>query len=450
MEQNISATGTDNIQKFENLETSKFTNIKNLAVIFGLSISSGLPFLLLLSTLSIWLLESSVSKTQIGLFAWATTPYALKFLIAPILDKFNLPIFSQIFGRRRSWLLFFQIGLIISLLALSSTNPAAELLKTALCALLVGVFSAGQDIIAEAYRIEILDKEHIGIGSTASVIGYRIGMLISGAGALYLASLFSSWNVAYNIMAAFVGLGIVTTLFAKEPERLALSTKVDLICNLNYSKIKKTKLFFDNLLIKPAKDLFKYNNLFLVLAFIVFFKLVDTILNVMTMPFLIEIGFSKIEIANVAKTFGIVAMILGGLFGGLYLKRCNLHKLLLLCVVCQLVASILFVFQAKIGNNLDLLFVTMGVENVTCGMSQVALVAYLSLLCNRRYTASHYAILSSFASLARVQFSSLGGIFADCVSWVTFYIVVAIFCLPIIYILFKFKNNFFALIKAKG
>ena len=135
-------------------------------------------------------------------------------------------------------------------------------------------------------------------------------------------------------------------------------------------------------------------------------------------------------------------MIFGGVFAGFYLNHSNLHRLLFLCVIFQLIASVLFVLQAMSGNNLHLLFVTMGVENITCGMSQVALIAYLSLLCNTSYTASHYAILSSLASFARVQFSSLGGVFADNVSWVTFYIVVAICCIPIIFILIRYKQYF--------
>lgn len=411
---------------------------KKLLVIFTLSIASGLPFLLLLSTLSIWLIESGVSKTKIGLFAFATVPYAVKFLFAPILDNMQLPYLGKLLGKRRSWLLFMQVGLVTSLLLLANSNPTDSLGYTAISALLVGLFSAGQDIIIEAYRIEILGKSQVGVGSTCSVLGYRIGMLISGAGALYCASYFNSWASAYNIMAAILCMGILATLFANEPKH-SVAILPDLYQNkatFNLSELLKKLLIF------PAKELLKNNNVILVLAFILFFKFVDTVLNIMTMPFLIEIGFSKLEIANVAKTFGICAMVFGGVYAGIYLQRHSLYKLLLLSAYFQLIASVLFIFQSIVGNNIYVLLLTMGVENITCGMGQVAMIAYLSLLCNKSHTACHYAILSSLASFARVQFSAISGAFADSVSWVVFYTVVAIFCLPIIFIIVSNKQYF--------
>jgi PAT family beta-lactamase induction signal transducer AmpG len=183
----------------------------------------------------------------------------------------------------------------------------------------------------------------------------------------------------------------------------------------------------------------------MVLLFVVFFKVADTILNIMTMPFLIELGFSKLEIANVAKTFGIAAMIFGGIFAGVYLTKYNLYRLLLLCAIAQLGASVLFIIQAKLGHNLGFLFLTMGVENVTCGMGQVALITYFSKLCDARYTATHYALLSSFASLIRVKFSSVSGAIADAVAWQNFYFIVALSSIPCFIILWRQKRFFVAL-----
>lgn len=409
---------------------------KKLLIIFCLGISSGLPFLLLLSTLSIWLTESGISKTGIGLFAWSTIPYTLKFLISPFIESKKLPIFYDLLGMRRSWMLFSQICLALSLMLLANTSPNEGIFFTAICAFLVGLFSACQDIVVEAYRIEILDSSELGIGASASVLGYRIGMLLSGAGAIYLAHLFG-WKVAYSLMGCLVGIGIITTIFSFEPEYHKLK--------LYFDKDLEIKDFFYKFFINPFLALIKSNNLLLILVFLITFKMADTVLNVMTMPFLLEIGFSKIEIANVAKTFGIFAMIIGGILAGAYLTKKNLYNLLLFCAFLQLLASISFITQSYVGNNLLFLFFTMGIENITCGMSQVALIAYLSKLCNLKYTATHYALLSSIASFIRVQFSALGGFLADRLLWTDFYILVACGCISTILLLLIFKKTFLKL-----
>ena len=197
-----------------------------LIPIFFLGFSSGLPFLLILSTLSVWLAESGISKTNIGMFAWVTVPYTFKFLLASLIDLFKIPILHNWLGQRRSWMLLSQISLIFALMFLGSMKPTQNIILTAIAAFVVGLFSAIQDIVVEAYRIEILDRPKLGVGASASVLGYRAGMLCSGAGAIYLAAFFASWAIAYNIMAIFMLVGIVTTLYVEEPVRAVFDKEI--------------------------------------------------------------------------------------------------------------------------------------------------------------------------------------------------------------------------------
>ncbi len=404
-----------------------------LTTIFFLSFSSGLPFLLILATLSVWLAEVGMSKTVIGLFALTTLPYSFKFIWAPFVDQKEIPILGKMLGQRRSWLLLAQLLLILSLLGLALTDPSRNLLLTAIFALLVGTCSATQDVVVEAYRVEALyGSNNDGLGASASVLGYRLGMLVAGAGALYLAAFLNSWTITYILMALCVSVGIITTLLCNESQKIIGQKSGENKFNKNNFK-------------QQTISLLKKSNLQIIVPFILCFKLADTVLNTMSMPFLIEIGFSKLEIAHVAKTFGITAMIIGGIFAGAFLVKRTLWQLLLICCLMQLCAGMLFVMQALLGRDLPLLLCTMGIENLACGMSQVALIAYLSKLCHLRNTATHYALLSSFASFVRVNFSILGGWLADQMPWHTFYTIVSLSCIPSIVILLLYFKHFVSL-----
>ena len=401
-----------------------------LLTVFLLGFSSGLPFLLILSTFNVWLIESGVSKTEIGIFAWVTISYTCKFILSPFVDGIQIPILRYL-GKRRSWLLFSQMSLLLALVFLGNTDPNEHIFITAIAAFIVGFFSAIQDIVIEAYRIEILDRSKIGLGASLSVLGYRGGMLCSGAGAIYIAAYFHSWSIAYTVMAFCMVVGIITTLFSKEPEILH-----------KYKKVTLSKQWFFNIVVKPFKSFIIDIQWKTIIAFILCYKFADTVLNVMSMPFLIEIGFSKVEIAHVAKTFGITAMIFGGVIGAVLLEYYGLWKLLFLASILQFLAAIFFVKQAYIGYSISLLFITMGVENFTCGLAQVALLSYLSMLCKRPYTAVHYAILSSFASFARVNFSMVAGWLADSLVWERFYLIVCFSCVLSIIMLLNCTKHF--------
>lgn len=383
--------------------------------ILMLGFSSGLPFLLTLGTLHAWLKVSGASNTAIGFFALATIPYAFKFLWAPLTDHIHIPFLTNTFGQRRSWILLSQVGLVLALILLGSTDPAHNLYPTAAAAFLVTICASCQDNAIEAYRIELLPQNQIGHGASASVMGFRVGMWVSGGGALYLAYAFENWFVVYFIMSLCVIGGMIATLLLPEPQH-----------EPHHEDIKTASFGykFKKIIIPTFIEFTKRKDIGYIIIFIVLFKIGDTVLNMISIPFLLEIGFTKLDIANIAKTFGIVAMIAGGLFGGML--QAHKPSLYTLAVSASLlvVSSMMFMFQAYIGYDTRFLILTMGIENFACGMSATALIAYLSTLCHRPHTATHFAILSSFCSLSRVSLSMGAGWLADKTDWITYFAII--------------------------
>ncbi len=403
--------------------------------IFLLGFSSGLPFLLTLGTLHAWLTEAGVSKTTIGIFALATAPYAFKFLWAPIIDHVALPYLSARLGQRRSWMLVSQIALIGSLVALGTTDPALHIGSTAFYTFLVAMCAATQDNVVEAYRVEALSEGETGIGASASVFGFRLGMWVSGGVALYLAAVFN-WFTVYTMMAGCVSIGIMATLAAPELP-LSRTTNFKTGSNIlkNQSLLGQIKYKFHRDLWPSLSSFFQRRDLLVIIAFIIFYKVGDSVLNQMSIRFLLEIGFTTIEIAHVAKSFGIFAMIVGGVISGILLMRMNIAINLVLCCILMVISCIMFMVQAYFGHALGLLILTMGLENLACGMGATTLIAYFSGLCQLPNTATHFAILSSCSSLARVMLSILAGWLADQMDWVSFYAIVAFASLPCLVIL---------------
>lgn len=373
--------------------------------IYFLSFSSGLPFLLTLATLQVWLKEEGLSNGMIGLFALVTLPYSLKFLWAPIMDTVRIPILGKLFGHRKSWILLSQFFLIPSLLCLGQSSPGSDPLMTAFTAFWVAFFSATQDIGVEAYRIDLLEKKHVGFGSGISNLGYRTGMWVSGAGALYLSAMFN-WGATYALMALCIGFGIVATLLSPD---LSILKKAHEAAPLKaHGKILK------HILQIPTPWV-------TILMIIMLFKLADTFLNVMSIPFMIDLGFSKIDIANVGKSFGIAAMVAGGITASIALTRMELFQVFCITGCLQMASSVLFMIQSLVGTSFPLLFATVGLDNFSCGMGAAAFVTYLSHLSRHEFSATHFAFLSSIASLCRVAFSYLSGLCADAFTWTHYF-----------------------------
>ncbi len=404
--------------------------------IFLLGFSSGLPFLLTLATLHIWLTEANISKTTIGLFALVTIPYSFKFIWAPIIDKYCVPFLANALGHKKSWMLCSQIMIVIFLLLLGRTNPEIDIYNTAICAFIVAFFSAIQDIVIESYRVEKLAYKDIGFGAGASNLGYRLGMWVSGAGALYIASFFD-WQTVYTSMALCMIIGIITTLLIDEPKIINDEIKTITLNNKSIAYIIH-KIYA--MVEQSVKSLHNRQDFSLIILYIFFFKAIDTSLNIMANPFLLEIGFNKIEIAHIGKSFGISAMIVGGLLSGILLAKYRMQTILILCTTLQMVSSGAFLLQNNIGKNLYCLTLTVGIENLVNGIGAAAFIAYLSVVCKQHNTGSIFALLTSIASLARVIFSYIAGWCADVLSWNQYFVMIAIICTPMITILILTKK----------
>lgn len=411
---------------------------RRILAIFLFGFSSGLPFLLTLSTLTLWLKESGLNHKTIGLFVVATIPYTFKFLWGPMVDRIRIPLLFDLLGQRRSWALVSQLALIIMLLGLGNSDPKEYIFQTALWAFGVAFFSAIQDIAIESYRIEIIDENQKGSAASSTYLGYRIGMMVSGVGALYLAAIFS-WQVAYMVMAALVMVGVIATFFSPSPPDFTASPRTFLSKQSPYHQLKEWIRLTYGL---PLKDLFQTLDWRIVLAFIVFYKVGDTTLSVMNTPFLVDLGFSKLEIANVSKFFGISAMMIGGIIGGVLLNRYGILACLILCAIFQIMTSLMFVVQTLAGCNLNVLIFTIGFENLSCGLGAASFIAYLSSLCRTPHTATHFALLSSFGSFARIILSVMSGFLADLLPWSLFFTFTAVASLPCLLLLIYASDHF--------
>lgn len=396
---------------------------------FGLS--SGLPLALTFGTLSLWLAEVGVNKTTIGLFALMGTPYTFKFLWAPLVDRMPLPLLTRWLGRRRGWAVVTQLALMAAIAGLGATNPAAHPGITALFAFAVAFWSATQDIVIDAYRVEILEERQFGAGAATIVLGYRIGMLVSGAGALYLAT-YVGWHAAYGIMAAFMTVGIVTVLVNPEPkvqksresvdQERRIGAYLDARPHLRGKKAQALAWIY-GAVVSPFAEFMGRRGWMLVLLFILLYKFGDALAGVMGNPFYVELGFTKIQIANISKIFGLAATIIGGVVGGIMVNRMGILKSLIVCGILQMLSNLMFAVLAVVGNDPFVLSLTIAMENLSGGMGTAAFVAYLSSLCNIAYTATQYALLTSFMAFGRTLLSSSGGWLADHMDWISFFVV---------------------------
>lgn len=390
-----------------------------VAVLF-LGFASGLPLLLTLSTLTFWLAEAEVSKAAIGLFALAGLPYTWKFLWSPVIDRVPLPPFTTLLGRRRGWLLFVQILLVLAILALGAGDPRQHLGLMAAMAVLVAFLSASQDIVIDALRVELLEDRQQGAGAAVVVIGYRIAMLVAGAGALVIADV-AGWFWAYASMAGCLALGMIVVLLTPEPGQPVATDG------------GTPAAWLKEAVVEPFADFFRRNGVataLLVLLFIMLYKLGDALLGTMTNPFYVELGFTKPEVATIVKGYGLVATLLGGLLGGLVVARRGVIQGLWICGLIQMASNLVFVLQAWVGRDLTMLAVTISAENLAGGMGTAAFVAYLSSLCNLSYTATQYALLSSFMAQARTTLAAGGGFLAESTDWVGFFLITTVAAVP--------------------
>ncbi len=403
-----------------------------------LGFSSGLPFGVLADPLVAWLAESGRTKTEIGLFALVSTPYALKFLWAPVMDRVPLPLLTRALGRRRGWAILTQLTLLGVIIGMGLTDPARDLRWTALFAVIVAFVSASQDIVLDAYRIEILEERQLAAGSATFVFGWRLGQVGGAAAGLIFADVFP-WPAVFAGMAMMVLVGAVAILINPEPDTPVTGESIELERHATEFLARKQHLpprlaavgaWLYGAVVCPFAEFMTRRGWIAILLFIMLYKFGDAVLAVMKVPFFLEMGFSKTEIAEVAKIFGFSAIIAGGLLGGALLSRTGIMWGLVICGVLMAVSNLIFVVQAWVGHDLWMLAATVGVENVTTGMGTVAFVAYLSSLCNVAYTATQYALLTSFMAFSRTVMSSGAGWLADHMDWVSFFVVTTVAAVP--------------------
>src|SRR3984885_5830940 len=421
-------------------------------IVLLLGFSSGLPLALSGSTLLIWMRESGVDLGTIGLFALVGTPYTLKFLWPPLVDALHVPFFTRAFGRRRGWLLCSQLLLIASMLLLALADPARSPAFVAFGALLVATMSSTQDIVVDAFRVESLPESEQAAGMAAYVAAYRIGMLVSTAGALFLVSGYessgitrsSAWMWGYVTMAALVLIGTATALAATEPEQ---SVRAEAATGTETAFVRvvqaATGAFSEFLLRQDA---------IAALAFVVLFKFTDAFSGSMTAPFVIDLGFSRNDYAAIVKGVGLAATLIGGFAGGFVARRYSLAASLWIGGVLQAVANLSFSWLALAGVNEWALALAITAENFTSAIGTVIFVAYLSALCkNPLHTATQYALLTALAAVGRTYLSAGAGFIAAATGWPWFFAICAVSGTPALLLLawLQYNGHFDGLMPAK-
>lgn len=412
-----------------------------LAMLF-LGFSAGLPYLLVFSTLTAWLRDEQIARSMIGMLGWIGITYSFKFVWSPVVDRISLPFFGRSLGQRRSWMLLAQIGIAMGLFGMSQVNPATSLGTIVWLALLVAFSSATQDITIDAYRIEAIDNRRQAAMAASYILGYRVALLVAGAGVFHLAA-FIWWDMAYNLMALLMGVGMVTTMALREPEHLSTrddvmleQRAVDFVARAGHWPLylRNTAAWFIGAVICPFIDFFKRNGRFalVILLFIGVFRLSDITMGVMANPFYLDMGYSKPVIANVAKFFGFFMTIAGAGLGGLLVVRYGIMRPLLLGAIMVAATNLLFALMATQLPSVTLLAMVISADNLSGGLSTTVFVAYLSSLTNRHYSATQYALFSSLMTLPGKFISGFSGFVVDNFGYVAFFIGASVVGLPAI------------------
>ena len=394
-------------------------NKYNILAFIPLGFCAGLPLPLIGATMSARLMDSGLSLTSIGLFALAGTPYALKFLWSPLVDTIKIPFLNNLLGKRRSWLLLTQIILFIFFFIISNINPLEDLYMLALMVCSAAFISATQDIALDAYRIELHSEKELAAGIATYVLGYRIALIVGGAGALYLAE-FISWNLAFIIMSLCFLVGPIILLFLPNNSIIDISEKQSINFANFIQWIKKAVL-------DPFIEFSQRQSWVWILIFIAIYKLGDALAGNMTTPFLLDIGFSKIQIANIVKVIGLAATLIGLFLGGLLVSKYNIIYVLFIGGFLQMFSNLFFAFQGIVGVNTNVLMLTISIENLAGGIGTAAFLAYLSKLVDPRYIATQFALLTSFMALSRTQLSAPAGWMVEGINWESLIIFISQF-----------------------
>lgn len=450
--------------------------VREVALLFPLGFASGVPLLLVLSTLTMWLSEAGLQKAGIAAFQYVGTAWALKFLWAPSVEHMPIPLLTRWLGQRRAWMLVGQLAVMAGLFALSFVSPRTSVMQMAGLALFIAFASATYDIALDGWRVTVLDDERQGAGASAIQLGYRVAMLATGAGALFLADVLRSdpagaiatarhiadqvaavsaqltgqtkgtimvpnlhlalevWPQVYRIMAGLMLVGIVALFFAREPESgPPISKEGGVLRQLQVAVIEPFRAFF------VAQGGMKLA--LLTLAFVATFRLSDSIAGSLVNPFLNELGFAYTEIAAINKIFGFFATIAGVAMGGILFRVWGATRTLWVAAILQTASNLLYVLQAAAGNDPVMLHFTIGIENLSGGLGASAFVAWLSTLLEKRYSATQYALLSSLAMVGRTLVAGSFGWISDIHGWSAFFIFSTVAGIPGIVLLWVLQRE---------
>lgn len=393
---------------------------RNISVLLFLGFSSGLPLVLTASTLQAWMTVEGVDLRAIGIFSLVGLPYTLKFLWSPVMDRFIPPFL----GRRRGWIVITQVGIMAGVMMMSLHSPKEALWLIGMIALVVAFTSASQDIVADAYRSDILHEQERGLGAAVFVTGYRIAMLIGGAVALILSDRIG-WQGTYLLMAGLMIVGIGAAISGKEPD-----------AGISPPKTLQEAVW------GPLKDFFSRPAALIMLLLIVLYKLCDAYAGAMTTPFLIRgIGFTATDVGTINKGLGLISVIVGAMAGGTLMVRLGLFRSLLIFGLLQAASNLSFIGLAWIGKSYGMLIFTVAFENLSGGMGTASFIALLMALCNQRYSATQYALLSSLSALGRIFIAPTSGYMVEYAGWVVFFLVSALSAIPGLWLLWRYRTE---------
>ena len=495
-------------------EAAKAYLDRRAMIMLFLGFFAGIPIMLIFSSLSLWLREAGIDRGVVTMFSWAALGYSFKFIWAPLVDAVPLPILTKLLGRRRAWILVAQLLIILAICIMASVNPITEssLTLMAIGAVLLGFSSATQDIVVDAYRIELAPPSLQAVLSAMYVAGYRIGMIVAGAGALYLADYFGStealysyeaWRNTYWVMAAVMGAGVVTTLIIREPAtsqvlttntsagdqlqmprktsdyarlflvfvlsvsgfvwafitagallpetdsavlgfllevvHLALSLAAAVI--IGYGLVKAgvvKKQMAMQMWVEPIADFFRRygKKALLLLALVGLYRVSDIVAGVISNVFYLDMGFTKIEIANAVKLFGVIMAIAGGFLGGLLAQRMRIMRAMMVGAILACATNLLFVLLTYHPGSLPYMYLAVSLDNLAAGLASAVFIAFLSALTSIRFTAVQYAIFSSLMTLLPKVLGGYSGTIVDNTNYQFFFIFTFLIGVPILALIY--------------
>ncbi len=405
--------------------------------------------MLVFSTLSFWLREAGIDRTAIGYFSWIALAYAFKWVWSPLVDRMSLPILSRLLGRRRSWMLLAQVLLVIAITGMALSDPLEDLNHLVIFALMVAFASATQDIVIDAFRIESAPEGMQAALAAAYQVGYRSAMIMATAGALTIAAWvepsdsgyhLASWQLAYSVMAGLMFIGILTTLFSKEPQvdtKSVDTAEAELKAKLAHQYPKAIAGLFSwvyTASVLPFIDFFKRfgKSALLILLLISCYRISDIVMGIMANVFYVDMGFAKDEIAYISKIYGLIMTLVGAAFGGVLLARFGTLKILFLGALLVALTNLLFAWQAVVGYHVPMLTAVISVDNFSAGIATAAFIAYLSSLTSSGYSATQYALLSSIMLLFPKFIAGFSGAYVDNFGYVNFFIGASLIGFPVL------------------